>query len=129
MADKIQFFQYIQKSYKTVGIVSLPHQNTRFCSYNWRNSMVVFVTSVMFTASTSFLLFEANSFQEYSDSFWISTSFMVYIVGIPATISKVSDAFDLIKKVDEFVEKGEKKGIFSNVCISSYSIFQSFFSF
>lgn len=110
MAERIQFFGYIQNTYRTVGIDSLQiRQSTRFGSFNWRNPMALFVITIMFAASTSFLLFEANSFQQYGDSFWICVSFLVYIVGMTATISKMSNIFILFEKFDEFVEKSENR--------------------
>lgn len=107
MAGSIRFFRFIQKSYYTVGIRPLSSQNKWFGSYNWRNSIVLLFLSIMFVASTAFLLFQANSFEEYGTAFYVSVTELVNIVCLIAIIPKMTDIFALMEKFGDFVEKSK----------------------
>lgn len=100
MADGKKMFVFIRKSYEITGIY--PHQT---CSYNWRNSTELLFMSMMFVASTAFLLFQANSFEEYGSSFYISAAALMHIGCLPTIIPQADDIFALMNKFEEFVEK------------------------
>lgn len=61
--------------------------------------------SMMFVASTAFLLFQANSFEEYGSSFYISATALMHIGCLPTSIPQADDIFALMNKFEEFVEK------------------------
>lgn len=105
MAAAIRFFQFNRKLYERVGIC--PRPNTWFGSYNLRNSMMLLCLSMMLMASTAFLLFQANSMQEYGAAFYVSVSELANIVCIMVTIPKMASIFSLMEKCEEFVEKGQ----------------------
>lgn len=69
--------------------------------------MVLLILSLMFLASTAFLLFQADSFQEYGTAFYISITLLVHIVSLPTIIPKMADIFVLMEKFGEFVEKSK----------------------
>lgn len=69
---------------------------------------------MMLLASTSFLLFQANSIEEYGATFYVSVTELVNVVCMLAIIPKMTDIFVLMEKFGEFVEKSKcrfrKKG-------------------
>lgn len=103
MANTVKFFMFIRESYAMVGI--FPNHLQQTCSYNWRNFTALLFMSMMFVASTSFLLFQANSFQEFASAFYISITLLVNIVSFPTIIPNAADIFVLMEKFREFVEK------------------------
>lgn len=107
MAATINFFQFIQKSYQIAGIRPIKNQNVLFAAYNWRNSTILLALWAMFVASLAFFLYKANSFKEYSASFYMAVALLVNIVCLPSIISKMTDISVLMEKFGEFVEQSK----------------------
>lgn len=105
----VQFFQLIQKMYGIVGIHPLQTQNVQFSSVNWRNFSALLSFVILFFASTAYLFTEAESFVEYSQSFYVSSALVGFFTGMSVTVSKMANVFILIEKFGEFVEKSKKK--------------------
>lgn len=107
MAGTIQFFQFIRKLYRIVGIRPLKNQNSPLGSYNWRNLTVLLLFLILFLACVAYFLYEAHSFTEYGGSFYMSISMLIYIVSLPTIIPKMTDIFVLMDKFGEFVDKSK----------------------
>lgn len=105
MAGTIHFFQFVRQLYHFVGIRPLKHPNSLFASYNWRNSTVLLLFLIMFTACSAYFLYEAHSFTEYGGSFYMAISLLIHIVSLPTIIPKMADIFVLMEKFEEFVEQ------------------------
>lgn len=65
------------------------------------------IYGVGITFSAIFLFREANSFQEYTDNLYITTSLVVGFCCITNIFLKVNELFQLIDKLEKTIEKSE----------------------
>lgn len=116
MSDSIRFFKFIRELFETMGLH--PYQSNQNHSYNWRNSLILLFLVLMFIASTAFLLFEANSIDEFGKSFYIDVLTLLLILLWPCFIRNTGDFFKLMDQMEQFGQMRELKKKIPNACIS-----------
>lgn len=101
----MKFFQSFQKSCQIMGI--LPSEQNPRCSFNLITLLISSPAILFFISSMAFLLFKAQSIQEYRDSFFATTSSFASLVNFTIIIWKMPNYLKLIKKFEGFVQKSE----------------------
>lgn len=98
-------FGVVLKYAAMVGIRPLRpgHKNP----FNRRNISVLLIYSLFFISATAFLVFDANSFDEYAEAFypWMTLSFIY--VGFSMNVSLADDFFRLKEQCEQFIESGK----------------------
>lgn len=99
----MKLFESVQKYFRTLGI--RPPESSEKSSYNFLNSMVllVLVTGSIFTMA--FCLFKAITVREYGDSFYASVTEMANTVYLLSNIWKMRTIFNVITRLEEFIQK------------------------
>lgn len=109
MANTIKFLKFIRKLFETAGIH--PSQSKRNWLYNWRNSLILLFLLLEFIASAAFLLFVANSIEDYGGSFYITVLGFSLTFLWPGFIQNVGDLFNLMDHLDEFGQRSKSINI------------------
>lgn len=105
MAQKLQFFKLIRELYQKIGMH--PCRSNESGSYNVRNSFIFIHLAQTFIESVAFLLFEANSIEEYGQSFYASVTLLLLLCLWPSFIHNMDNLFNLMDQMDEFGQKSE----------------------
>lgn len=104
----IKLFQFNRKYCQAAGIV-LPNQN--HFTFNSINLVVVICLVQLGLASVAFLLYDAQSMQEYGATFYglscIIEGFLAYFI----TIWKIKEIFEFTENCETFI--GKSKNIVS----------------
>lgn len=103
MADRIRLFQSAQKYQRLMGIY-VTESNER-APFNYRNLFCLSCFAQFLVSSFLFFLFQADSFRDYADSFYVtmtsgSTCFY-YVV----QILQITNFDTLTKKFEDFIER------------------------
>lgn len=107
MAQPNQFFELIRELFQLLGI--RPCQSNQKYNYNLRNSFVLIILAQLFAASTAFLLFEANSIDEYGQSFYLTVTSLLLVFLWPCFIQNMGDLFKLMEQINTFAAKRKSK--------------------
>lgn len=103
MADRIRLFQSAQKYQRLMGIY-VTESNER-APFNYRNLFCLSCFAQFLVSSFLFFLFQADSFRDYADSFYVtmtsgSTCFY-YVV----QILQITNFDTLTKEFEDFIER------------------------
>lgn len=106
MAESIQFFLYVQKIYRIVGIYppSKCHGQRRFTA---KTTFILACIILGFISTFVYFLFEANSIDEYGRSFYISFAKLEGLLYFVVNLSKIESISNLIKKLEDFIKQSE----------------------
>lgn len=98
----MRLFKATRKYAAWVGMYELDWNEKS--SFNRRNVGVLLIFGLYFVSATAFILFDATTFHEYTESFfgWITLGFVYSATLI--MIIKLQDLFLLIKHVEQTVE-------------------------
>lgn len=106
MTGAIKLFQYVQNFYQTLGIHP-PIQSYQTFSLNRRNLFFLSCSVLTFILSTAYLLFDAQSIQDFGIPFCASviilSGFFIYIV----QIWRNAEIFQLIEHFEKFIEQSK----------------------
>lgn len=115
--DKMKIFQLIQKTFEASGIRRA--QAHKKHPFNKKNS-TIYLFLIQFTISVHlFLIFQAETFREYADSFFMCMSTIFVFVCFMVTLWKQKNIFDLIDDFEDIIERRRMK-IFSISWKDSY---------
>lgn len=98
----MKLFQECQKNFAILGINS--HQQTTFNKKLW---IAHLVNGLGVISSASFLIFKANTFEEYSNSAYIAASTTMSMIIFTNIAFKRKEIFELINNLEEQIEKSE----------------------
>ena len=98
----MKLFQNIQKTLALLGINS--NQQNRF---NVKSMISHSVYGLGLISSAVFFFFKANTFEEYSNNAYITTSFAVCAACFTIFVFKTKTLMELIDDWEEFFEKSE----------------------
>lgn len=125
MADKIKLFQFVRKSYAAIGLDLNPCNPTA----KNRRQRIFIACSLLQTciSSTAFLVFKANTVQDYATSFYISLSLLFVLVIFFSLGPKMGDISKQYVMYEEFIARSEwncvqlpkKRRIFLHISIFS----------
>lgn len=107
MAHSVQFFKLIRDLFQKMGICPCHSNQNR--TYNLRNSFILMILAQLFVASAAFLLFEANSIEEYGQSFYLTLTSLLLLFLLPSFIHNMDDLFNLMDEMDKFGLKRKSK--------------------
>lgn len=100
---RMKLFQCVEQLHQALGIQPTPSSlNT---SFNLKNVFALFCIVHLFATSTVFLLFEAETVANMSDSFYVSISALSCICNLLISIWRVQQIIRLIEKFEQFIEK------------------------
>lgn len=107
MAVEIKLFQFVRKSYEAIGL-DLVQSNPTATAKN-RNQRIFIVCSILqtFISSTAFLVFKAETVQEYAASFHVSLSGLFLLIIFFSLGTKMSDISKQYEMYEEFIAKSE----------------------
>lgn len=74
---------------------------------NLRNLFGLFMFAQHTCSTSAFFLFKAQTFQEYSDSFYISSTALGAALNYTYVVCKMAKVFDLIQNLEKVIEKRE----------------------
>lgn len=103
MVDKIKLFQTVQKSYQAIGLDPMQPLKT----YNGRIFFIVFSLTLMFISSTAFLIFKAETIQEFATSFYTSITDIFLLVTFFSRITHMGDISKITETFEDFIEKSK----------------------
>lgn len=92
--QKMQIFQSIQKHFATLGIAK--SQITQKYLLNVKNVLGWFMLWQYTCSTSAFFLFEAITFREYAESYYISSTVFGATLNCTYVVLKVAEVFDLI---------------------------------
>lgn len=103
MAITVKLFQATQVYYKTLGIY--PTEPNQKISYNVTTVCILLTMVVDFLSTATYFFVEAETIQEYSDSFYVASSAFNFIVCFCVSIWKMPKILQLIAKYEEFAQR------------------------
>lgn len=95
----MKFLREVQKYFEILGVCSTRSR------VNVRSAFTCLIYGLGLTSSATFLICEADSFQEYTNNCYITTAFVVGFTYFTITIYKMNKLFILIKNLRENVKK------------------------
>lgn len=101
MASKMRLFQIVRNMYRMTGI------NATNPSLNWKICIVLTSQMLLFSSTTGFLLFKANSVPEYGSSFSGCVMILANILFFIVNVLKMPTTIELIEKFEDFIGKSE----------------------
>lgn len=99
----MKFFQLIQTNFKLLGI-DAAKRNDRSNARNLYAQFVIF-QFLFFTAA--YLLFQVESFREYADCFYASSTLVGVSINIMYVSKNMGKMFELFESIESFIEKRE----------------------
>lgn len=99
----MKIFQYVQKLYGVLGIHQ-PNANKNN-TWNRRKVLTYFMLVQLTGTSIIFFLFEAKTFKEYADSFYISATASLKVCTYTVSLWKMPKVFKLIDNFQNFIQK------------------------
>lgn len=110
-------FQSTRKFFDILGVCS---RSEKLSNLSHIKKCVIFLLFTQYSITlTSFLLFEANTFNEYADSFYaVATSSLLFFT-LTEIVRKKTQIFHLIDNYERIIQKRNKKKnrqINFNVC-------------
>lgn len=104
---EMKFFQLVQTFYRTMGIYpsSSPQCQRDRPTFNFQNLFFLLSLTLMFISSTGYIMLEATSIIEISQTFYVSVSEFACLIQFAITFWKITQMAALIDTIDEFFEK------------------------
>lgn len=99
----MKFFQLILTKFELVGI-DASKRNDRFNPRNLYARLMIF-QFLFFTGA--YLLFKVESFREYADCFYVSTSIVGGFINFSLISWNMAKMFELIESIEDFIQKRE----------------------
>lgn len=124
MSESVKLFQTVRKFYVEVGIHQTSLPNRKF-HLNFRNFFFLFSKLIMFTSICAYVLFQANSFDEYFLDFCAAVTYFNSIINHCLQIEKITKILELIRKFEGFIERS-KIGMGWNSIASNFISFSAF---
>lgn len=114
MAGSIKLFQFIQKTYQTIGI-SPSKLNSKKCSINPKNTaFLIFLTQYTLT-TVGFLMFDAYSMFDFGFAFFNLLSIINPTVIYLLFIWKLENTLNFIEKCEIFIAKSKYPKKFNKI--------------
>lgn len=123
IVGKMKLFRYVQKYYRMVGISppsnSSPHHQRP--PFNVNNTLSLIFLTLGTILAFAYFLFEADSIEEYSRSFYGSISSLELVVYFIINFLKIQSTLKLIRKLEEFIETSEWFLSLRVICLKNLS--------
>lgn len=103
MAIKVKLFQSAQEYFHQMGIY--PIQPNRKFAFNLTSFCILIAMIMLFIPSTAFFLLKAQTMDEYSDTFYTSSSMLAFIFCFLVNIWKMPKFAKLIEKCENYISK------------------------
>lgn len=116
----MKLFQSLQEFYQELGLKS-PRSNQN-ASVTWKNLLIFSILVQGFICTSSFCLFKAKTVQEYGDSFYIALTEFTNSIYCFHFILNMGKIYQLIKKLEQFVEKSELSQLFVVCPVYTHSV-------
>lgn len=101
----MKIFQFYRMPLKRLGLH--PFGSKHHKSNRWKQTMVLLILIQMSLATIAFLLFEAGTFREYADSFYIFATASLKVCTFSVTLWKQSKLFKLIDDYEKTINSRE----------------------
>lgn len=98
-------FQEVQKQYAYLGVK--PLKNSQQSVLNIRNVITLIILSQGFITTNVYLLFKANTFNEYVDSFWVSCSTTLAWVNFVNLVQQTSYVFNFMGNFELIIQESK----------------------
>lgn len=107
----MKLFQQARIYAAVIGIVPLPPGKTN--KFNHRNVTILTICGIFFTLSTAFILFDAKTFQEYANSFFLWISVLGVYIGFFTAIVKTVEIYQYVGKTEQITDSRKQSNRFS----------------
>lgn len=97
----MNFFREVQKNFEILGVCS---KRSRI---NAKSLGTCLIYGLGTSSSAIFLFYEADSLQEYTNNFYITSSSAVAFIIFPIMIFKTNKLFALIDNIEKLIDKSE----------------------
>lgn len=114
ITPNIKFFQTLQENFAIVGIRS--NQSIQKSPFNRRNSVALFMHSILVVLSLLYVLYDAHSFQEYTNGLYSVLAFIVSVICFIIIIWTTDKWFEFIEFLENTVNKSELNFFLINQC-------------
>lgn len=128
MDKKIEFFKSVRKSYQAIGLD--PFQSNpvpKKC--NQRFLFIAFSMVHLVISSTGFLIFKAETIQEFATSFYVSISQLFVLVLFFSLGTKMDSISKQYRSYEEIIEKSKRECVFRTSKDRSKGFFAFFLNF
>lgn len=102
MTNTMKSFQFLQKSYKTIGFYTTTSER-----YNSKNYIMLLSIFQLCLSSFAFFCFQAESTFEYGASFYGFIITLLTVVGIVLKLSKMTNILALIEHLETFIAQSK----------------------
>lgn len=123
IVGRMKLFRYVQKYYRMVGISppsnSSPHHQRP--PFNVNNTLSLIFLTLGTILAFAYFLFEADSIEEYSRSFYGSISSLELVVYFIINFLKIQSTLKLIRKLEKFIETSEWFLSLRVICLKNLS--------
>lgn len=101
----MKFLTETQKYLKLVGLTA--HQSIQKCPFNVKNVVCLTVLYVASASAVSLMLFQANTFEEYTNSMYPTSCWICAGINFNVFIWKMDKIFEFIEHFEKLIEKRE----------------------
>lgn len=105
MAGSIKLFETVRKCYHMMGIYSI--QSNQIQSFNLKTFIFSLSNTCFFLSSAGYVLFRANTLQEYGISIFIVTTIFILSVNSLIIVWRLKHILKFIDMCDSFIEKSK----------------------
>lgn len=105
MANTLKLFQLTQIYFQNLGIY--PKKPNQKYSFNVISFFILLSMLVIIISTAAFFFLKAETIDEYSDTFYVSSSVTAYVIFFLINIWKMSTILQLIEMYEEFVRKSK----------------------
>lgn len=96
-------FQSVNKSFKMLGLK--PPQLNQHHHFNAKNLTILFIFCITAIGTNMYLVYEATTFKEFTDSFYIACSAVLSVVYFTTIISRINLSYELFDRFRDHINK------------------------
>lgn len=100
----MKIFQSIQKHFASLGVNEAEHQHNKFNMRSIVGLIVVWQFSIL---TNAFLIFEADSFGDLADAFYVSSTVLGASVNHSFVVNNMDKLFTFIGNLEQIIETRE----------------------
>lgn len=100
----MKIFQSIQKHFASLGVNEAEHQHNKFNMRSVVGLIVVWQFSIL---TNAFLIFEADSFGDLADAFYVSSTVLGASVNHSFVVNNMDKLFTFIGNLEQIIETRE----------------------
>lgn len=103
----MELFELQKKYFAIIGIDSC--QAIQKNPFNKKNSATLLILISAFISTNAFIWFEATTFQEYTESFYVAATSIIATAGPVIYLTKMSQLFEFIKNMEHLIKTSKWK--------------------